>query len=1614
MTDSLVAQISASRRPIALVLTAIASEADAVAAHLSNTQQVTIGQWVLDWGEFVGKNIEWQVVLLESGPGNVPAAASLAQVAAKVDPDIVMFVGVAGGLKDVKLGDVVVGTKVYSVHSGKAGERFQPRPVLECADLHLEQRAKAVRRQGTWVQRIQGPRDLTPNDPTAFIAPLAAGDNVVSSDRSAMFEFVREYYSDALAFEMEGYGFLAAARYSGCPALVIRGISDLCAGKDESDAKGWQPRAVAHAAAFAFELLANCTPPPRLQLSPSPFLPDGNSGTVKDSTASAGSVARGGGDSHTSNIRLPSVDEIISRFERCSLSLVSRKIASDHWIARPEEWELRRVKDGDVSRVRCLLGVPGSGKTAMLAKFAAEAAETGLAVLAIKADLIPVSESFEAWGRRQLDIGLALSEAVRIVATSRDVVVIVDQLDALANLVDLTSSRLNEIIDFVRDCSGIERVSVICSCREFEFRHDTRFVAIEADSLSLALPPWEQIVTELEKAGVVNADNWPSSFREILRVPQHLRIYLDRFKTTGNADPFRSYQNMLDDLWERTLTTEPQRTVVYRLAEHLIETESLWAPMVRFESEVDVIGELDAAQFLQRQDGQLGFRHQTLLEHAKARLFTKQGHSLCDHVIARQDAILVRPTLWAVLGYLRGADRPKYHEELDALFRSQLRLHVRYLLIDFLGQVTHPDEQEIAHLAARLVETDDRIRVLVAIRGQENWFRAFHASHFPTVMRWENAEQWPMVGVLSSAWKFGRDEVLKLITDYWFPDASKDRLTWNTLREIDRWDERTVNMVCETIRRAEGDEDRLWWAEDLVYRVSADQPALAPRVFLAAVSRNTTRTVPETSARHGLLRSPLENTNAWYELPAVAEAAPIEFLRTAWLWFVQTANKLHDGARSTVLNQYSGYLSVLDPESDHPTAPITASILIAVEETAKRDPNVFVEITRAARAVENMPVQQIIARGFVAAASTMPSLALGFLCEDDRRFMLGSYGTNNQGDSLALISAIAPYLDRVQAQTLESAILNSSQYRRGVAVIEDQREWDREARLRLMHAIPRNLLSDATKSFIDDEERALPNWNDKPEGVRSGRVRVIPPLTKEQMASASDEEVLKVLRGPQENDRDAREWIEDELGWTQRGGARSAAQELGQLAKDNPNRVLALLLKMQAEGNEVATAEVLRSLADVQLDSSAVFELMVDLERLNPVSAEIRSQAGYLLYKHCCKGTGLPNSVCDVLERWLKRPWNTENDEFGKSSDDGQVEPESDHPVSVLWDRDLGRFESDSALWPLLAVTNGLLMRQTPDTLRWLHLLGELVHTDIATSTWVHYCRELRWIRLQGTDLDVASSVIRHLLERYPAIRTTKEGSRFLAETSDLLPADLVQEFLESLEHSERLIHRQTFGELLTVIALRDNHHTWALAKLEEQLLAIEATPDKAEAIATGIAFAAAHFWDAPHSRADSGRILCRLMNHTTAKVGYAISTVFWAAETFPADEVTNNLLESIARCEAVLAGRFLPELIEHLAFLLPHLRQRVLEVCHAIVTRRGPEMTSLSYELFASGTHLVNVAMTLQRFPDTRADGLSFLESLLRLGLDDAYAILNDIDIRPAVARRVEPQKRRTRRRKA
>jgi len=237
-----------------LILTPLPLEYAAVVRHLTGERETIFKDRAnYEKWEFKGKHHQYTIIVREPGMRNADMALATERAIQSFQPNIVLLIGIAGGVKDVKIGDVVVASSVFNYDSGKEStDGYLARPTEISFSEELLARAQALQRSTAWKSRTS---DGAP-EANVLIAPIAAGDKVVAGTDNPTYQRIVQHLSHIKALEMEAGGFgLAVQPHRNLHALVIRGISDLCAGKAETDRQNWQLVAAERAAAFALQLL---------------------------------------------------------------------------------------------------------------------------------------------------------------------------------------------------------------------------------------------------------------------------------------------------------------------------------------------------------------------------------------------------------------------------------------------------------------------------------------------------------------------------------------------------------------------------------------------------------------------------------------------------------------------------------------------------------------------------------------------------------------------------------------------------------------------------------------------------------------------------------------------------------------------------------------------------------------------------------------------------------------------------------------------------------------------------------------------------------------------------------------------------------------------------------------------------------------------------------------------------------------------------------------------------------------------------------------------------------------------------------------------------------------
>lgn len=1317
------------------------------------------------------------------------------------------------------------------------------------------------------------------------------------------------------------------------------------------------------------------------------------------------------------------IHDIRKKIASASQTLLSwpRTLGEQIWIERPEVEILLNDIQSKPTLVSVLLGEPGSGKSALLAQLGISLRESGVACLAIKADTLDVHVDTLGKLAERLDFSGTVADCVKTLAATEKVVVLIDQLDAVADLVDLRSDRLNVLLNLIHELAETPNVYVIASSRTFEFAHDARFRTINAEEVVLSLPSWETIAAILQKRGT-QAENWPANFREVLRAPQNLKLFVEQLTDSSEQRVFDSYQQMLEELWYRKVTrsadADAKSILLATISEEMSNREVLWLPLAQFDARRATLNQLVADGILKISDNrfQFGFQHQTLLSHARARAIVQGQTDFAEYVIQRQHALFIRPTLWSTLGYLREASKDAYRKQMTRLCSESLRLHVQHLLLDFIGRLQDPDGEEEAWLKNWLENDDFRRRALLAISNSKGWFDRLRDSHIADVMQTPQGAEWQIVQLLSIAANHSPGSVLDLIEEYWLQDPDMDRLTFRIFDEFAHWNERAISIICKIVARSTINES---FVTSIASKAAAYTPKLAPRIVAVEFRRqlNAVRTaaasqsdtVPDnadlaerlsaefTRRLNNPICKLLDSADGRYDMPAIAEAAPMEFLNEMWPALTEAIDLTLDGVHH-IINRYRSSHVHYDFDSNSDVRhPLMGAVLVAMLELGQHDFPAFERFFRKAMVSDSMLVQRLVCRTLVELAPESASLSFEYLTSDSRRLMVGDY-QEPHSETRALIAKISPELGESRLRDLEKCIANWTEYQpnipdEDVETRRDRRQWDREARLWLQLSIPSELLSSESKASLTAEETALPTVKKRMEEATSETEfgKVLSPMSTEQMNLAQDAQVLKLF----DELPDGADWHPRHSGV---GGTVEASTALAELAKSSPERAAKILKQLRSTDHQVPASFVIRSIGDTAFPSIDYFSLIHELVGLGFNSQDFQDSVASSCTRRAGQADGLPADICNLLKSWL-RLWVFRTDESGDIG-----ESDEERTRSVVFDGGGTYTLPRGTYWILCALSYGLIRRDPPASEEWLEVLQSHVGRAESARVWKVFCHELRMLRYCNSS--AAMGFLEELFAKYPSVRDSRFGARLLAGIRKLLGEKVYVRYCEELGKSDWSFAQQAKGELFGVSYIMQDGFESVDQTIEE---AMKPASIMDGLLLKGIAFAAARLWANPRCRSRATSVFESIARRGSDVANSALSELFLNTAFVPTKD-SKRILQVTAENPSLIRDVSAYHFAEMLELFAASMPDAVLKLASALLDQLEAQREDEHRRDFdLADSALTSIAITLQRDERRRAAGLDLFERLLKWGFTETVQTVRELDNRPVgVVHRARRQRRK------
>ena len=1338
---------------------------------------------------------------------------------------------------------------------------------------------------------------------------------------------------------------------------------------------------------------------------------------------------------------LGSVAAMSSRLKAASAEVLNwpRSLPGGEEIDRPELAELESRIEASTGSTQAVLGAPGSGKSALVSTLAHRYIERGWPVLAIKADMLDVEISGEAGLREHLGLDASPDDFLEQLAKTVPVLLILDQVDALAGYIDLRTARLSVLLNLVRRLGRTHNIHIVISSRTFEFQHDSRLKTVGADSVTLELPPRSEVLQLLKSHGV-RAAGWPQDAQEVMRSPQALATYLSLHGRHA-SEAFASYQTMLDRLWkERVLEHDrggPRSLLATEIANRMAEEESLWLATARFDENTSDIDGLEAAGILTRLDRRVGFTHQTLFDYALARNFAREPGRLSRYVLERRESLFLRPKLWAALTYLRDAEPNTYHDEIEAVWNApNLRRHLRYLLIEFIGQQAEATDREALLMEQALQLQDERWTAYQALAGSPGWFERFRHTFIANSMCESDEAANAMIDVLARAWPFAEDDVVDLMRERWEPDRNHDSRSWMVIHHAPRWSNAVLEVACTIVGRTEIPQYLIDYA---VETIGVDQPETALQLVRARLDRDLvaaeakadelSEEVPPEDASDEELddwrwnknpRIPIERLmkydHGWNSLSSLAENAPAAFLEILWPWFeryfcaLKSRTEERQGALGYALAHDFRFEGEDNPLSS-PEPALLSGLRIAAESLARAEPGAWLAWVAKFEGLNIGPVQRLIALCFANFPEQFATHALEFLLKDPRRYKLGSMVGDTAGTTSRLVKNVSDYWTEEEIAGLEGAVQSYKPLTPlDLTEADTRRRWNRivrQIKLSLLRALPRKRLTAKMHRHVEEEERV---FFEPRLGISSSGMQVVGPIMDSAMiARASDDDVINAFRT-----------VPDASGWDHPrnwmvGGNVQLSREFADFAKEDPARAIRLLGLLEPENGTRAAGYTLEAISE-EADPDQVLRLFSEVVHRGFDSEEFRGAASRAVVKLVNRDTAIGGDVMSITEGWLASPHAADDttDQIEMQKTDVDAGLESTNSGSAGSDDDEGGVQR-SFLWspggisivpggdyPVLeALIRVRLKRKEYDRID--ELLRVYLDRCKDPELWAHVLRFIPY--LHPDDAVRRAALLERLFTEVPALVETREATHVFAN-EHWWNAEFVDSQLDRWRESGSRTARQAYGEMVTVAALMQPALGWAQARLDN--LVEDSALQNAR---TGAALSAANLWSDASRRPGAGGLLIRLLATGEADVWKAAFELFRVTKELTPDPPTVSLLTVIAdqidtapRLEAAFV-------VERLGTLLPHQAELVGRVAEGLVGTWRTELGDIQTGTAVAAPQLTDLAVTLHRLgPETREIGTALFEQLIEMKAWGVRDTVNEIDNR--FLNQAPPQRRRLARR--
>lgn len=911
-----------------------------------------------------------------------------------------------------------------------------------------------------------------------------------------------------------------------------------------------------------------------------------------------------------------------------------------------------------------LEGGAGSGKSCVLAQAMRTLKERGVPSLAIRLDRL--TEEDRPASQFGANKGLPESPVITLGNFAGDgrSVICIDQLDAVSMVSARQQWAWDTLNELLAEAESYREMRILFCCRSFDLYHDPRLRKLVQDEdaverVRVGKLGEETILSTLEAAGLTERVLTHDQLL-VLGSPLHLYLFLDGSRSepldfTGAGDLFDRYwrdkSRVVNDMRPGTWPT-----VIQALCDILSQREVLSVSRHLFDDHAEALDLLTSHGVVTISGDHVGFFHESFFDYAFARTFETGGGNLVDWLKADDQHLFRRSQVRQVLAFLRrnGIEDPRYLQTLAGLLQGpDIRFHIKQLVLDWLGGLPDPTEQEWRCLEVSADSLGDRrwdpiwnsVPWFDLLREKGLWAEWLSGDAEHRERAFSMIEQESVLEARASV-------VILLVKEMSANTGDRESrlwrlVTWATGYGSEEMRELLLELVRTGVPIREETFDRNIWTVLSALRPTAT--AFSIRVVAAWFDQEFHEAERQDQVED-LGRSDLGDDLVEASDEIISEAAasnPELFARTFW----PRLAKLERAAPVQWLPlQGAGY---------HPFEHLRWAVVESLRRLALDDPDLLDALLVPGGVAEPIWIDYVALRVWSGNPDRYANRIVDFLLEqpDERLTISSSAGE----DSFVAVtrSAVVP----------ASAVCSDEAYRRlEEAILHFSAEWERRSRsvgrteITLLRCLPPERMSsraskrlqELERRFPDAPERGAPTADDEPELTA---MYVPSPVPGEAARKMTDDQWQSAI---EKHSEDGVRWQGDRLV----RGAGGLAQELERATRSDPVRFAQFAERLQASHAPVYIESILRGLtltedgSHRQPEPQTVFAVV---RRMIALRLPLRRNVAWALRD--AANEGLPEDMLTILVRMATAAPDPVRDDWSGAAKPSHREPD-DHGLN--------------------------------------------------------------------------------------------------------------------------------------------------------------------------------------------------------------------------------------------------------------------------------------------------------------------------------------------------------------